>query len=544
MRMKAGKLLIALTFFCHLAAPATGANACSQMLRNLTSTRTLTGALVVSMGLLTSTLTLKFAGLREAKRQLASETEMRSKKQLTRSERLSSESKQNEILDELVHYNFNRTSNVHFLSEAIKHFYAIHGDAYEAQFESLGSATILHTKIQDAFTFSVIGPKNFSTIRVHEELTMRRRARWIVEVLNKDGDGIAFYVERPTSIPYVKLSPKDLALYARRYGKIKMPEGGSIDSTTLVSSRDSDGAAKRQGTLVAVIDKEYDMMQYDEPYMVRNLGEDRFDSKGFYLGLDGIDNDEDGLPDNTIGFNFRSNHFGPNVGNSSDAHGSHVANFVVNNSENIKVIPFAVGDTDKTSLSSAREVADYKTAFELVEVLKTIYANNRNPSAQKIRVVNISMVFPRTQEIIEGIKMNSDVLFVFSGGNRRSVEFPANVNLSNTVAVGAYDAKTQSLAPWSARSKAKVSVAAPGVDVIDPHKSASRPLSGTSFAAPQVAHAAAQIFEARPELSPTDVKTILEQSASKVPALKQQVRSGGVLNQTAAFELAAKFGTE
>jgi subtilisin family serine protease len=62
-------------------------------------------------------------------------------------------------------------------------------------------------------------------------------------------------------------------------------------------------------------------------------------------------------------------------------------------------------------------------------------------------------------------------------------------------------------------------------------------VNGTSFAAPMVSGVAALLLAQRPELSVSEVRAILLQSATPIAGLKDRVVSGGILNARGALEL-------
>ena len=106
-----------------------------------------------------------------------------------------------------------------------------------------------------------------------------------------------------------------------------------------------------------------------------------------------------------------------------------------------------------------------------------------------------------------------------NGGPHSPPVYPAD--LAHVVTVGATD-RNGNVAPFSSRSP-YVDLAAPGVGVlaaVPAWKDASgfASLSGTSFAAPIVAGAAAWLWTARPQLDASQVVSILERSATDIDA--------------------------
>lgn len=67
-------------------------------------------------------------------------------------------------------------------------------------------------------------------------------------------------------------------------------------------------------------------------------------------------------------------------------------------------------------------------------------------------------------------------------------------------------------------------------------------VDGTSFAAPIVSSVVAQMLEARPELTPAQVKHILCSTASLLPNIPPEVQGHGVVEPSAALEASVKYG--
>src|SRR5205085_2635742 len=65
-------------------------------------------------------------------------------------------------------------------------------------------------------------------------------------------------------------------------------------------------------------------------------------------------------------------------------------------------------------------------------------------------------------------------------------------------------------------------------------------VDGTSMAAPIVTSLVAQMLEANPRLTPTDVKTILTASARPLPFVPQSEQGHGVINAPRAVAMALR----
>ena len=136
-----------------------------------------------------------------------------------------------------------------------------------------------------------------------------------------------------------------------------------------------------------------------------------------------------------------------------------------------------------------------------------------------------------------------ETLFVFAAGNDGTDNdqlptAPANIVGDNKITVAAC-LGNQDIAVFSNYGIEKVEVCADGVAV-----KSSVPgghfleMSGTSQAAPRVARVAAMVFDANPDLTPSEVKNIIVNTVDKKEFLEQKVSSGGIINPDRALEAA------
>ncbi len=142
------------------------------------------------------------------------------------------------------------------------------------------------------------------------------------------------------------------------------------------------------------------------------------------------------------------------------------------------------------------------------------------------------------QENLKGseelVKYSPNTLFVFAAGNNGTNNdiyptSPANIKRDNVITVGAtysYDF----FAPFS-NYGALVDVAAPGMLITSAIPGGEElQVSGTSQAAPFVAHVAAQIKDLNPSLRPVDIKKIIMETADKKDYLKGKISTSGIVN--------------
>jgi serine protease AprX len=192
-----------------------------------------------------------------------------------------------------------------------------------------------------------------------------------------------------------------------------------------------------------------------------------------------------------------------------------------------------------------------------------------------VRVVNCSFsaatVYDANDPVNIATKMLTDrnVNVVFSAGNTGAGNGTLNPYASApwVVSVGATDERGR-LANFSSRgafgdSSKTVSLVAPGVNVVGIRSTPSQTgilgvalgadtqrlnvgempfyttASGTSFSAPQVAGAIAMMLEANPNLTPAQIKDILQRSATPLPNYYRHEVGAGMLNSYAAILEAA-----
>ncbi len=147
------------------------------------------------------------------------------------------------------------------------------------------------------------------------------------------------------------------------------------------------------------------------------------------------------------------------------------------------------------------------------------------------------------------VKRYSNMLFVFSAGNsgldnEKFHHYPSKIQLPNSMTVAAMNGDY--LASFSNYGQDFVDLGAPGVAVLslipkvytqgigETHS----PSSGTSMAAPYISNIAAQVMNANPKLTPSDVKKILLETGDEKPHLKTKLKSSAVVNNQRAIKAA------
>lgn len=114
--------------------------------------------------------------------------------------------------------------------------------------------------------------------------------------------------------------------------------------------------------------------------------------------------------------------------------------------------------------------------------------------------------------------------------------YPGNFPGEHIVVVAGTD-RDDRWNPWSHYGRTTVDLAAPGVDLCSlgvGSDTATTTASGTSYATPLVAAAAALVWEAHPALTAVEVGRVLRASVHRLPELETRLRSGGRLDVAAA----------
>jgi subtilisin family serine protease len=130
-------------------------------------------------------------------------------------------------------------------------------------------------------------------------------------------------------------------------------------------------------------------------------------------------------------------------------------------------------------------------------------------------------------------------LFVAASGNDssdndRRPHYPANYSSPNVISVAALD-RNDELARFSNFGSKTVHIAAPGKDILSTWLGADyEEHSGTSMATPVVAGVAALVLSKQPNLSVSELRTMLLKSVDKLPSLAGKVSTAGRINAAQA----------
>jgi len=262
---------------------------------------------------------------------------------------------------------------------------------------------------------------------------------------------------------------------------------------------------------------------------------------------------------------FNDKFYGNNnvmVSNKSALHGTHVSGIIAASRKNGKGMD---GVADNVKIMSLRAVPDGDEHDKDIALAIRYAVDN---GAQVINMSFGKSFSPEKKWVDDAVKYadSKGVLLVHAAGNDAknldtTFNYPSPVFLEdgkragNWITVGASgDPKAGGLtANFSNYGKKEVDVFAPGVKIYStvPGGNTYQNLQGTSMASPVVAGLAAFILEYYPNLSPSQVKMVIEKSSQKpadkvlnpgndeMVTLSELSRSGGVINAFEAIKLAS-----
>lgn len=253
---------------------------------------------------------------------------------------------------------------------------------------------------------------------------------------------------------------------------------------------------------------------------------------------DGIDNDGNGYIDDVYGWNFFSNTNQVYVGGEDD-HGTHDAGTIAASRGNGGVA--GIADNKYVKVMSVKALGtEYGVGEESAVIAAIRYAEANGAS-----ICNLSFGTEENYPGLEQVMRESKMLFVVSAGNGDSKgiginidekpDYPSDYDLDNVISVAnlIFDGNLDKSSNYGVKN---VDIAAPGtyiVSTIAQHGYGF--MSGTSMSAPMVTGAAAFLYSYRTDLNLQDVKTVLLNSARKLPGLDGKVASGGMLDVYAAI---------
>ena len=245
----------------------------------------------------------------------------------------------------------------------------------------------------------------------------------------------------------------------------------------------------------------------------------------------GVDDDKNGFVDDLAGWNFIGNNSNPHDGLG---HGSHVAGVIAaeqNNERGIygvapssRILPLKVLDDE-----GAGDIAAFIAAVEYVIALKK--------SGINVRVMNASLGGPAMDTVVLREVLNKanaeGILLVAAAGNSSTDNdaepvYPASIKLPNIISVGSI-APDGTLSGFSNYGASSVHIAAPGTFIWSSVAEGWYvPFEGTSMAAPFVAGIAALVYSKEPELTPSEVRDRIINTAKPISSLSGKFVMPGI----------------
>lgn len=216
---------------------------------------------------------------------------------------------------------------------------------------------------------------------------------------------------------------------------------------------------------------------------------------------------------------------------SQKKHGTMCAGILakVANTDHIKLMSLAV-------LTASAESNDlHGSAADIVNAIH--YAENNGA-----RLCNLSMgSLANSDEIFQAMKQ-SNMLFILSAGNGSgrgisldgTYDLPAIYQLDNVITVANlnYNGRLNKESNYGVQT---VTIAAPGTSMLTAVPGNRFEYgTGTSMAAPVVSGISAVMMSANPELTASDVKQILCETAASLPDLQGKIITGGMVDGGAA----------
>ena len=222
----------------------------------------------------------------------------------------------------------------------------------------------------------------------------------------------------------------------------------------------------------------------------------------------GRDDDGNGYVDDTHGWDFVHD---DRIPQDTNGHGTHVAGLIA-------------GARDGQGVTGAA----YGAELMVLQGLDGNGAGNTRDLAEAIRyavdngadIVNLSLsgAYSTTVETAVAYARNHGVLVIAAAGNDGASQPGAPASLSNrysnVISVGAVDGDGE-LASFSNREGNAVQISAPGVRLLSANLGGYSRMSGTSMATPLASAVAALTLQARPELSPAQLRDVIFSEAER-----------------------------
>jgi len=353
------------------------------------------------------------------------------------------------------------------------------------------------------------------------------------------GQGVERAIEVLQQLPFVEYAEPDFVLHAdttdtyfglqwglHNTGQSILNIRGTFDAD-INAPEAWDITTGEPAFVVAVIDTG---VEYTHEDLTNNSWRNTGEIQG-----NGIDDDGNGYIDDIYGWDFFS---GDNDPMDEEGHGTHVAGTICAEGNNgigvsgvawqCKIMALRFLGPDGGWTSDAISALEY-AVDQGVRVSNNSWGGGGYSTSLRNAIANAG---------------SADHLFVAAAGNGGadgrgdntdiSPHYPSSYDLGNIISVAATDNRDR-LAGFSNYGLISVDLGAPGVDIASSMLSDYYWSSGTSMAAPHVSGVVALILDLHPELTNTEVKDRILNTARPIEALNGNTVTGGVVNAYAAL---------